>query len=235
MEQDKTRALVTSDDRLSPTKDTEDELSTSSAGKKGEHIATEQARHEKEDKVKAKVLSEVSLDGSHEDSNPEKAENNTSVTNQEPKSAQKKNGREGDGEGLSPTASEDGQLSPTSLQAKYDLLSKAGVRLEGDDGSDDGGGGVRGDDSIDQYSEALMTPEAEDEEKKEKEPYVDEVSEALGNSERAAGSLKRVRFADEVSRELTGNQATGRSAEQEMSQLNKQEQLIKEEEEVRKL
>ena len=38
-----------------------------------------------------------------------------------------------DSDRLSPTI-EDGQLSPASLQAKYDLLSKAGIVLEGGSG-----------------------------------------------------------------------------------------------------
>ena len=113
---------------------------------------------------------------------------------------------------------EDERLSPTTRQAKYDLLSKAGVTLEG------GGGG--GEENIEKYSEALMeSGEGEEEE--------EGVTVAVSNGEKERGSLKHVRFADEVMK--MGRNSSASSEEQEATQPenSRQHEQLRQEEEVR--
>ena len=160
-------------------------------------------------------LTDVPLNGAISAS--EQADKDASTDKSESESPQKE-GAVKDSDRLSPTM-EDGQLSPASLQAKYDLLTKAGIVLEGSGGADE---------DLEKYSEALMTSETdnEGEEKTEEEEASDEKEKG--------GTLKRVRFADQVSDQSPTDATADKLGAMSLSndkQLQ-QEQLIEKEEEV---
>ena len=143
----------------------------------------------------------------------EQADKDVSIESDSPQ----KEGAVKDSDRLSPTI-EDGQLSPTSLQAKYDLLSKAGIVLEGSEGVEE---------DLEKYSEALMT-ENDGEEKTEEEETSEDTEKEKG------ATLKRVRFADQVT-EKSPTEVTADKLEAMSLSDNKQlqqEQLIEKEEEV---
>ena len=208
-------------------KDTEEERSSpkpaTTATQEDEQLPVESLEQssqdgEAKDEVQPHVeLTDVPLNGS--DSASEQADKDASTAKNESKSAQNEGAVNGS-DRLSPTM-EDGQLSPASVQAKYDLLSKAGIVLEGSEGVEE---------DLEKYSEALMTSEAVNEEEGQKEE--EETSE---DTEKEKGAtLKRVRFADQVS-ERSPTEVAADESEAASLPSNKQlqqEQLIEKEEEV---